>query len=169
MIKIGRPWIRPQNVYLDSAFCILCHLAGYFLSFYSLGPQPLVNKWKNNRLFFSQLNKNSNYLMNTQNFFFWQIKNILKQKLIPFFLFSLSGKSWIYIFSDLHFWVCHEDYSLRLLAAPDGLPAECLEFARLYHCHDWVRYSSYIFCVTSFDQEFSRRNWCHWVVVPPPF
>jgi len=55
------------------------------------------------------------------------------------FPFSLSGKSWIYIFSNLYFGVRYENHSLRVLATSDSLFAECLESSRLHNRHDWVK------------------------------
>ena len=54
-----------------------------------------------------------------------------------------SGKSRIYIFSNFHLRVLHEDHSLRFMAASDSVPAECLEHSGFHHCHDRVN----IFCV----------------------
>ena len=54
-----------------------------------------------------------------------------------------SGKSRIYIFSNFHLRVLHEDHSLRFMAASDSVPAECLEHSGFHHCHDRVN----MFCV----------------------
>ena len=49
-----------------------------------------------------------------------------------------SGKSRIYIFSNFHLRVLHEDHSLRFMAASDSVPAERLEHSGFHHCHDRV-------------------------------
>ena len=48
-------------------------------------------------------------------------------------------KSRIYIFSNFHLRVLHEDHSLRFMAASDSLPTECLERAGFHYRHDRVR------------------------------
>ena len=52
---------------------------------------------------------------------------------------SLAGKSGICVSRHFHHGVCDEDNSVRILAAPDRVPAERMELAGLHDRHDRVR------------------------------
>ena len=72
-----------------------------------------------------------------------------------------SGKSRIYIFSNFHLRVLHEDHSLRFMAASDSVPAECLEHSGFHHCHDRVN----IFCVFLAIWDNFGHFWCFLVLL----
>ncbi len=71
-----------------------------------------------------------------------------KIKLMFCFL-CFSGKSWIYIFSNLYFGMRDENHSLRVLATSNSLFTECLEPSRLHHCHDRVGAALSPLCIIS--------------------